>query len=47
MYIPTGSHGHGCQDAPLPPLVQSSSSNIINKAGKREAPDDEQVTFVF
>ncbi|UJR33797.1 hypothetical protein I4U23_021222 [Adineta vaga] len=45
----TNTHGHGCQDAPLPSQVQSSSSsslssssNIINKGGKREAPDDEQ-----
>ncbi|CAF3532891.1 unnamed protein product [Rotaria sordida] len=38
----TSAHGHGCQDAP-PLLTQSSpSSNIINKASKREAPDDEQ-----
>jgi hypothetical protein len=49
-YIPSGTHGYGCQDvlpSPPPPLAQSStSSNIINKASKREAPDDEQVTFV-
>ncbi|CAF4959874.1 unnamed protein product [Rotaria socialis] len=39
----TNAHGHGCQDAPPLLLTQSSSSsNIINKASKREAPDDEQ-----
>ncbi|CAF1262492.1 unnamed protein product [Adineta ricciae] len=43
----TNTHGHGCQDAPLPSHIQSSSSsssssNITTKAGKREAPDDEQ-----
>ncbi|CAF0881352.1 unnamed protein product [Adineta steineri] len=41
----TNTHGHGCQDVLQPPPSQaqsSSSSNIINKAGKREAPDDEQ-----
>ncbi|CAF0883493.1 unnamed protein product [Rotaria sordida] len=42
----TGEHGHGCQDTTL---VQSSSSslNIINKANKREAPDDEQSQSSF
>jgi hypothetical protein len=40
----TRAHEYGCQDAlPQPLLAQSSSSsNIINKASKREAPDDEQ-----
>ncbi len=54
IYIPSGAHGYGCQDAlpsppppPAQPLSSSSSSNIINKANKREAPDDEQVTHVL
>lgn len=48
-YLSIGIHGHGCQDGsvPSPPSESSKLSNIINKSGKREAPDDEQVTFVF
>ncbi|CAF2335449.1 unnamed protein product [Rotaria sp. Silwood2] len=38
----TSAHGHGCQDAPSLLTQSSPSSNIINKASKREAPDDEQ-----
>ncbi len=43
VYIHSGAHGHGCQDAPQ----SSSSPNIITKANKREAPDDDQVTSAF
>ena len=43
IFIHSGAHGHGCQDAPQ----SSSPSNIITKANKREAPDDEQVTNEF
>lgn len=46
MYISSDAHGHGCQDAPPLPTQSSSSSNITNKASKREAPDDEQVSFM-
>ena len=51
--MPSGSHGHGCQDvppSPPPPITHaqsSTSSNIINKANKRGPPDDEQVISYF
>ncbi|CAF1186888.1 unnamed protein product [Adineta steineri] len=41
----TSAHGYGCQDAPLP--QSTSSSNIITKTNKREAPDDEQSQTSF
>lgn len=49
IYISLGIHGHGCPDGPVPspPGEVSKFSNIINKSGKREAPDDEQVIFHF
>ncbi|UJR13498.1 hypothetical protein I4U23_000512 [Adineta vaga] len=39
----TSAHGYGCQDAPQP----QSSTNIITKTNKREAPDDEQSPSSF
>ena len=51
IYMSLGIHGHGCQDIsespPLPPAQSSTLSNSINRTGKREAPDDEQVLVLF
>ena len=46
LHVSLGIHGHGCQDGSVP-SPPSKLSNIINKSGKREAPDDEQVIFGF
>ncbi|CAF4510187.1 unnamed protein product, partial [Rotaria sp. Silwood2] len=44
----TSEHGYGCQDTTQTQLQpQSSSLDIINKANKREAPDDEQSQYSF
>lgn len=41
----SGAHEHGCQDALPTQSASSLTPNIITKANKREAPDDEKVIF--